>query len=362
MCSQPPSVTENLHVRRFDRLITPSELKQQFPLEPQLCQQIVEQRATTKAILSGQDKRLLVTVGPCSIHDYQQALEYAHKLAELRQQVAQTLEIHMRVYVDKPRTTIGWRGYLIDPHMDGSNDLNSGLSLTRKLMLEVSKLGLPVATELLDPFAPQYLFDVVSWACLGARTTESQTHRVMASAVSAPMGYKNGTGGNIKIAVDAIVAASKPHAFFSIDDEATACIVHTTGNPCGHVILRGSKDQPNYAAEYVQQAAELMQAADYVPSVMIDCSHANSQYDHTQQADVLQVVLAQICQQQQHPYPQAIRGVMLESNLMSGKQNMPATRQDALHGVSVTDACLGWDETAQLLLETHQRLLALQQP
>jgi len=253
--------------------------------------------------------------------------------------------------VDKPRTTVGWRGYLLDPDMTGANDINRGLELTRKLMIEVSELGLPVATELLDPFAPQYLFDAVAWACLGARTTESQTHRVMASAVSAPMGFKNGTGGGIKLAVDAIVAARAPHAFFTVDDDGQACIVHTLGNPDGHVILRGGRSGPNSAPQFVKEAADLMTAAGLTPAVMVDCSHANSGSDHTRQGLVWRDVMHQRAAGQR-----AIKGLMVESNLVGGKQPIPADLSSLIPGVSVTDACVGWDETEALLLEAHAAL------
>lgn len=350
--------TENVHVQRFDALCTPRQLKERYPLDTATEQVILQHRRTTKDILSGQDQRLLVIVGPCSVHDYAQTLEYAQKLADLKERVKSTLKLHMRVYVDKPRTTIGWRGYLIDPHMDGSNDLNFGLEHTRKLMLAISHLGLPIATELLDPFAPQYLFDIVSWACLGARTTESQTHRVMASAVSAPMGFKNGTDGNINIAVNAITAARQQHAFLSIDDDAKACIVHTTGNPYGHVILRGAKGKPNFDVSTVTDTAELMRQSDQWPSIVIDCSHANSSYDHTQQASVFNAVLDRIdaARSACSARHQAIRGVMLESNLYAGKQSMPHTKTEANYGVSVTDACIGWAETEALILQAHERL------
>ncbi|MBI0447116.1 3-deoxy-7-phosphoheptulonate synthase [Deinococcus sp. DB0503] len=343
--------TENLNVTAFTPLVTPRELKTALPLTPAAERTVLAGRKAAQDILHGRDARLLVVVGPCSIHDFEQATEYAARLARLRVRVQNRLEVQMRVYVDKPRTTVGWRGYLIDPDMTGANDINRGLRLTRELMLRVSELGLPVATELLDPFAPQYLFDAVAWACLGARTTESQTHRVMASAVSAPMGFKNGTGGGLKLAVDAIVAASHPHAFFTVDDDGRACIVHTKGNPDGHVILRGGRQGPNYAPQFVREAAALMQAAGLTPAVMVDCSHANSGSDHTRQALVWRDVLGQRLAGQT-----AIKGLMLESNLRPGKQSLGAGLTHLVPGVSVTDACVGWDETEALLLEAHAAL------
>lgn len=342
---------ENLNVAEFTPLVSPQQLKQELPRSEAAEKTVLLGRAAARSILKGEDQRLLVVVGPCSVHDFDQATEYANRLAKLREKVHDKLEIHMRVYVDKPRTTIGWRGALIDPKMDGSNDINEGLRLTRKLMLYVAELGLPVATELLDPFAPQFVFDIISWSCLGARTSESQTHRVMASAVSAPMGFKNGTGGSIKLAVDAMVAAQNPHAFFTIDHQGQACIVNTKGNTSSHLILRGGRDSSNYDAQSIAQSIELMKAAQLHPAIMIDCSHANSRSDYTNQAKVLHHVL-----QQRAAGQNAICGLMIESNLNSGKQKIPNNLEQLQYGVSVTDGCIGWEETETLLLETYQSL------
>lgn len=346
-----PSHTENLNVSGFSPVPSPRELKAAVPLTPQAERTVLAGREAAERILSGEDPRLLAIVGPCSIHNHAEALEYAKRLAALREAVADTLEVQMRVYVDKPRTTVGWRGSLLDPDMDGSNDMAKGVRRTRELMVAVNELGLPVATELLDPFAPQYLFDAVAWACLGARTAESQTHRVMASAVSAPMGFKNGTGGGIKLAVDAVVAARQPHVFFTIDDEARAVIVHTRGNPHGHVILRGGRKGPNYAPSFVTEAADLMRAAGLEAAVMVDCSHANSGSDCTRQGVVWRDVMGQRLAGQR-----AIRGLMLESNLEAGKQSIPADLSQLRRGVSVTDACVGWQETEELLLTAAEKL------
>lgn len=346
-----PGRTENLNVTAFTPLVTPRALKTALPLTPAAERTVLAGRRAAQDILHGRDPRLLAVVGPCSIHDAGEAAEYAARLAALRERVQDRLEVQMRVYVDKPRTTVGWRGFLIDPDRTGANDIGQGLRRTRELMLRVSELGLPVATELLDPFAPQYLFDAVAWACLGARTAESQTHRVMASAVSAPMGFKNGTGGGLKLAVDAVVAASHPHAFFTVDDDGRACIVHTRGNPDGHVILRGGRQGPNFAPEFVAEAAALMGAAGLRPAVMVDCSHANSGSDHTRQALVWRDVLRQRREGQL-----ALRGLMLESNLCPGKQSVPAGDAPLRYGTSITDACVGWDETEALLLEAHAAL------
>ena len=341
-----PSRTENLNVLSFAPLVTPNELKNLLPLTAAAEATVLAGRRAAQDILHGRDDRLLAIVGPCSIHDYDQAVAYAHRLAALRERVSDRLEVQMRVYVDKPRTTVGWRGYLMDPDMNGSGHINKGLELTRRLMLEVSELGLPVATELLDPFAPQYFFDLVAWSCLGARTTESQTHRVLSSSISAPMGFKNGTGGGIKLAVDAIVAARHGHALFGIDGDGRACIVNTRGNPDGHVILRGGRSGPNYTPQFVKEAADLMTAAGLSPAIMVDCSHANSGSDHTRQPLVWRDVLHQRLSGQK-----ALRGVMLESNLNPGKQTLTDDLSALRPGVSVTDACVGWDDTEALLLE-----------
>ncbi len=343
------SPTENLHVSAFETVITPRQLKETFPLTARAGDTVSKARRAVLDILHGEDDRLLVIAGPCSIHDFDQALTYAHKLAALREELSGQLEIVMRVYVDKPRTTVGWRGYLTDPHLNGAYDFSGGLRRTRELMLRINDLGLPVATELLDPFVPQYLYDLLSWVCIGARTAESQTHRVMASAVSAPVGFKNGTSGSLKIAVDAAVAARNPHAFFTITDDAQACIVHTRGNQGGHVVLRGGQDGPNYTASYVAETERLMTLAHLNPAVIVDCSHANSGSDHTRQHLVWADVLSQ-----RRAGSSVLRGAMIESHLNAGKQSIPADLTDLQYGVSVTDACIGWNETEQLLRAAAQ--------
>lgn len=343
--------TENQNVGAFEPVITPRQLKTALPLGAAAEATVLGARAAIRDILHGTDDRLLVIAGPCSIHDEAQALDYAHRLAGLRAELGGQLEIVMRVYVDKPRTTVGWRGFLTDPEMNGAFDLNAGLRRTRDLMLRVNDLGLPVATELLDPFVPQYLFDLLAWGCIGARTVESQTHRVMASAVSAPMGFKNGTGGTIKLAVDAIVAASKAHAFFTITDDAQACVVHTLGNPDGHVILRGGTPGPNHSPDQVAQTEALMTAAGRRPAILVDCSHANSGGRHERQALVWNDVLAQ-----RRGGTASLRGLMLESHLHAGKQGIPADLGQLQYGVSVTDACVGWEETEALLRSAAEQL------
>ncbi|ADV66862.1 3-deoxy-7-phosphoheptulonate synthase [Deinococcus maricopensis] len=347
----PGTPTENLHVTTFEPVITPRELKTALPLTARAERTVLAARDAIRAILHGHDDRLLLILGPCSIHDEHAALDYAHRLAHLRERTRDRLELVMRVYVEKPRTTVGWRGFLTDPHMNGAYDLSTGLHRTRALMGRINELGLPVATELLDPFVPQYLFDLLAWGCLGARTVESQTHRVMASAVSAPMGFKNGTGGSVKLAVDAITAAKHPHAFFTITEDARACIVHTSGNPDGHVILRGGTPGPNFDAHSVADTEALLRAAGHHPAILVDCSHANSRSDHTRQAHVWRDVL-----QQRARGTTSLKGLMLESHLHPGKQPLTPAGQPLQYGVSVTDACLGWTDTEALVWDAYETL------
>jgi len=350
--SQP--VIANTHVSRFDPLTSPRDLKAELPLTERAEQTVTRARRNVQRIVHQQDPRLLLIVGPCSIHDEAQALEYAARLAKLRTQYADRLEIVMRVYMDKPRTTVGWRGYLNDPHMNGQNDFNLGLKMTRRLMLKINELGVPVGTELLDPFVPQYIDDQLSWGAIGARTTESQTHRAMVSGVSAPVGFKNGTGGNIKLAVDAIVSAGKPHTFLGITDEGQAAVVSTRGNPDGHVILRGGRFGPNYAAEHVQETLGLLADAKVTAGLVVDCSHHNSNYQFEKQVDAWHDVIAQ-----RVAGNDALIGLMLESNLNEGKQSIPADHADLKYGVSVTDACVGWEQTEELLKWAYEQMGAV---
>ncbi|AZI42355.1 3-deoxy-7-phosphoheptulonate synthase [Deinococcus psychrotolerans] len=344
----------NTHVTRFEPLTSPRDLKAEQPLSAAAEATVTASRASVERIVNKQDPRLLLIVGPCSIHDEAQALDYAGRLAALRTQYADRLEIVMRVYMDKPRTTVGWRGYLNDPHMDGKNDFNLGLSKTRRLMLKINELGMPVGTELLDPFVPQYIDDQLSWAAIGARTTESQTHRAMVSGISTPVGFKNGTGGNIKLAVDAIVSAGKPHTFLGITDEGQAAVVSTKGNPDGHVILRGGRFGPNYAAEHVQETLGLLTDAGVTAGIVVDCSHHNSSYQFEKQLGAWNDVIAQ-----RVAGNDALVGLMLESNLIEGKQSIPADPADLKYGVSVTDACVGWQTTEELLKWAYDQMGAV---
>ena len=354
----PPAAltpTQNLNVARTVALVSPRELERQLPITPQAHRSVVEGRESVGAILSGADDRLLVVIGPCSIHDPEAALDYARRLVELRERYADRLCIVMRVYFEKPRTTVGWKGLINDPHLDGSFDMAYGLSAARKLLIEINSLGLPTATEMLDPITPQYMDDLVTWAAIGARTTESQTHRQMASGLSMPVGYKNSTTGDLQVAIDAMQSARSPHTFLGIDEEGRTCIVQTRGNSQGHVILRGGSGRPNYDPKNVALAAQRLEQAGLPPVVMIDCSHANSGKKHTQQ----QVVWNSLIEQRiDGETPRTIIGAMIESNIHEGQQKLPdnADLSKLRYGVSVTDECIGWDKTAQLLEDGYQRL------
>jgi len=292
-----------------------------------------------------------VVVGPCSIHDFKGALEYATRLAALREELEQQFCIVMRVYFEKPRTTIGWKGLINDPHLNGTHDIEQGLKLARKLLLEITGMGLPAATEFLDPIIPQYLADLVSWAAVGARTTESQTHREMASGLSMPVGFKNGTDGSLQIAVDAMCSAMTPHSFLGIDQDGVTSIIRTTGNPVGHVVLRGGRLRPNYDAESIRESEAKLQQAGLPAALMVDCSHANSGKQHARQEDVWRSVI-----QQRLAGTRSLIGVMLESFLSEGSQPIPKNPAELQYGVSITDSCLGWEVTERMLREGAETL------
>jgi len=312
---------------------------------------IVEARDTIKSILRNEDPRLLVVVGPCSIHDAKGALEYADRLAKLREELNDKLYIVMRVYFEKPRTTVGWKGLINDPHLDGSNDIETGLRQARKLMLEIVGKGLPTATEFLDAVVPQYIGDLVSWAAIGARTTESQTHREMASGLSMPVGFKNATDGSLQIALDAMMAARSPHSFLGVDQDGFTSIVRTKGNSFGHVVLRGGRKGTNYDASSIAEAVEALKKEGQSPALMVDCSHANSNKKHAQQEEVARSVVAQRAEGNT-----ALIGLMVESYLHEGNQSVPANISDLKYGVSITDACVDWETTERMLRHAHAQL------
>jgi len=341
---------QDLHIRGTEPLISPQQLKDEFPPTEASASTVSESRAALNRILNGEDDRLVVVVGPCSIHNIDSALEYAGKLKSVADDVSETMLIIMRVYFEKPRTTVGWKGLINDPHMNDTFDIATGLRRARKLLLDVTGLGLPAATELLEPITPQYIAELITLTAIGARTTESPTHRQMASGLSMPVGYKNSTEGELQVAIDAMIAARSPHSFLGIDQQGGTCIVNTTGNSAGHIVLRGGRTGPNYDAESIASAAERLAAAHLLPKVMIDCSHANSNKDYRQQHVVWDDVI-----DQRVGGNAAIMGMMLESNLNPGQQKLDDPGQ-LEYGVSITDGCIGWDETEKLLRDAHAKL------
>ena len=343
--------TNNLNVSGLTPIIAPADLKQVFPLAESTAGFVADSRQQIKDILWSRDPRLMAVVGPCSIHDPKAALEYAGRLAALRRELADQLFLIMRVYFEKPRTTIGWKGLINDPDLNGTHQISKGLGVARGLMLKISEMELPVATEMLDPFTVQYFADMISWGAIGARTTESQTHREMASGLSFPVGFKNGTDGNLQIAIDAMGAACHAHSFLGINREGRISIVRTTGNPDGHIVLRGGNDQPNYGAEDIERTRSMLEKAGIRTSIMVDCSHANSCKDHTRQARVLADVMAQIEAGQS-----AISGLMIESFLNEGNQKMAASPDQLAYGVSITDKCVDWETTEEMLRAAHATL------
>lgn len=343
--------TQNLHVKEAVRLLTPSALKAQLPARDSIGRGVVAARETVTRILTRKDPRLLVVVGPCSIHDVKGALDYGKRLSEVRKELLGRMEIVMRVYFEKPRTTIGWKGLINDPHLDGSYDIDTGLKQARQLLLELAAMGLPTATEFLDPIIPQYIDDLVTWAAIGARTTESQTHREMASGLSMPVGFKNGTDGSLQIALDAMISARSPHSFLGIDQDGVTSIIRTTGNAVGHVVLRGGRTRTNYDAASLKEAEQQLAKAGLPSVLMVDCSHANSGKQHTRQEEVWRSVIDQRIQGNQ-----AIIGIMLESYLSEGSQPFPKNPGELRYGVSITDACLGWDATERLLRSGAEKL------
>jgi 3-deoxy-7-phosphoheptulonate synthase len=341
----------NVHVRELTPFSPPRELKEALPLSAPVARTVSDARATIRRILRREDPRLLVVIGPCSIHDPAAALDYARRLAGIQADLGDRLFLVMRAYLEKPRTTVGWRGLINDPNLDGSFDMGAGLTIARRLLLEINGMGLPVATEMLDPISPQYIDDQISLGTIGARTTEAQTHRALASGVSMPVGFKNGTDGGVQVAVNACVSAAAQHSFLGIDEDGRGSVVKTTGNPYSFVILRGGRAEPNYYEEYVVQAARLMREAHLNPAVMVDCSHANAGGDYRRQEAVLHTVVDQVLRR-----VGPIIGVMIESNIGEGKQTLGADRSALRYGVSLTDGCIGWETTERLLHEAHLAL------
>ncbi len=340
------ATTSDLHVVETRPLVPPAVLHGELPISDAAATTVQQARERIQAILHGRDQRLLVIVGPCSVNDIDAAQEYAGFIAEMRQRHGAELEVVMRVYFEKPRTTVGWKGLINDPHLDGSYDINTGLKLARGLLLHLAEMGLPAATELLDPVVPQYIADLISWTAIGARTTESQTHREMASGLSMPIGFKNGTDGSISTAINAVEAAARSHHFLGINHQGYASIITTTGNPDGHVVLRGGKRGTNYHPEAIEEAAQQLEAVGLPCRLMVDCSHGNSNKDYRRQAEVAARVAEQVRGGSTH-----VMGVMLESHLVAGNQKIPADLSQLTYGQSITDACIDTATTAAVLDE-----------
>ena len=338
------TTTSDLHVVETRPLVPPALLHRELPISDRSTATVQQARERIKAILHGSDSRLLVIVGPCSVHDVAAAHEYAAAIAQAHESYKGALEIVMRVYFEKPRTTVGWKGLINDPHLDGSYDINTGLRVARGLLLHLAEMGLPAATELLDPVVPQYIADLISWTAIGARTTESQTHREMASGLSMPIGFKNGPDGSAITAINAMEAAARPHHFLGINGEGQAAIVTTTGNPDGHLVLRGGNRGTNYHPESVQEAAAELAKAGLPPRVMVDCSHGNSNKDYRRQGEVAAQVAAQLRAGSGH-----VMGVMLESHLVAGSQKIPSDLSQLTYGQSITDACIDLATTSEVL-------------
>ncbi|MEM7541962.1 MAG: 3-deoxy-7-phosphoheptulonate synthase [Pseudomonadota bacterium] len=347
--------TDDVRIENLRPLLPPAILIEEIPVTEQASNVVANARRATDSIIKGSDDRLLVVCGPCSIHDTRAALEYADRLHSLVAETADALFIVMRVYFEKPRTTIGWKGLINDPNLDGSFDINKGLRTARQLLLDLAHRGLPAGTEFLDVITPQHVADLISWGAIGARTTESQVHRELASGLSMPIGFKNGTDGNIQIALDAIGAAKNPHHFLSVTKLGTAAIVTTAGNDACHVILRGSSAGPNFDAESVAETAAKLARSGQIDRVMIDCSHGNSRKDHEQQPSVAAAIAEQIAQGSH-----LISGVMLESHLKEGKQNH-ADGTPLVYGQSITDACMSWETTEPVLAQLADAVRARRQ-
>jgi 3-deoxy-7-phosphoheptulonate synthase len=342
---------ENINITSFAAMPTPEELHARLPISEHAAEVVDAGRQALKRILDRQDQRLFVVVGPCSIHDPEAGLDYARRLIALQEEVADTMLLVMRVYFEKPRTTTGWKGYINDPYMDDSFQVDLGMEKARQFLLDVCELGLPTATEALDPISPQYLGDLITWTAIGARTTESQTHREMSSGLSTPVGFKNGTDGDISIAINAILSASHPHAFLGLNGQGRVSIVRTSGNQYGHVVLRGGDGRPNYDTVSVAMAEQALKKAKLPSNIVVDCSHANSYKKPELQPLVMADVINQVVNGNE-----ALVGVMIESNIIAGNQKIPSDLSQLIYGCSVTDACVDWATTELMIRDAAIRL------
>jgi 3-deoxy-7-phosphoheptulonate synthase len=343
--------TDNINISNMLPLRTPNELKGLYPLTDDLKKTIFASRQAVNEVISGKSNRFMVITGPCSIHDEKSAYEYAERLVKLSEQVNKKLLIVMRVYFEKPRTTIGWKGLISDPNLNGISDINLGLETARKILINIVKMGLPAATEVLDPITPQYIADLLSWVAIGARTTESQTHRELASGISAAVGFKNGTSGNLDVALNAMESSSSPHSFLGIDQTGMTKIITTKGNKLGHLVLRGGDSGPNYDEASIQFAEENLRKRKMNEALIVDCSHSNSNKDHKLQPNVLKNIIMQ-----KKKGNKSIVGAMLESHLNEGNQSLPADPSTLKYGISITDKCIDWNTTDSLIHQIYAEL------
>lgn len=341
----------NVNIEDALELVTPAEIKKILPASQECIQNVLDSRKVIEDILDGKDHRLFLVIGPCSIHDPKAALEYASRLKKLADEVQEEIYIIMRVYFEKPRTTVGWKGLINDPHMDDSFHIEEGLKLARKLLIDFTQMGLPTATEALDPITPQYLSELVSWSAIGARTTESQTHREMASGLSMPVGFKNGTDGGIAVAINAMKSSLMPHHFLGISQQGRICKFSTRGNKYGHIVLRGGGGKGNYDPESINQCESDLIAAGLRSKIVVDCSHANSNKDHRFQPQVMEIVVNQVVSGNR-----SICGLMVESHLFDGNQEIPKDLKQLKYGVSVTDKCVSWETTEEMVRQAAQTL------
>ncbi len=342
---------QNLNIKELTTLPSPESYFAKIPLKESQAKLVENSRISIQKIISGEDERLLLLVGPCSIHDTKAGIEYAKKLKKFSENVKENIFIVMRVYFEKPRTTIGWKGLINDPDLNGTFNIPKGINMARQVLSEITDIGLPTATEFLDPFTPQYIGDLVSWGAIGARTAESQTHRQMASGLSMPIGFKNGTGGSVQLAIDGMIACEGQHAFLGIDHEGKTSVVVTNGNKANHIILRGGASGANYDEESVKNAQQLLVKNNLKPNIVVDCSHGNSNKDHNRQPIVFDNVINQITSGNKN-----IIGIMLESNLNPGSQSLNSDITSLEYGVSITDKCVGWEKTEEIILQANEQL------
>lgn len=342
----------NVHIVSQEPLLTPRQLREELPINDEIAKTVLNGREVIQNILDRKDKRIFVVTGPCSIHDINSAMEYAERFKNLAEEVSETIYLVMRVYFEKPRTTVGWKGLINDPDLNDSFNITKGVRVARKLLMDLAEMGVPTATEALDPIMPQFIGDLISWTAIGARTSESQTHREMSSGLSTPVGFKNGTDGSLDTCVNAMQSASSPHSFLGIDSDGRSAITHSTGNPYSHVVLRGGRNGPNYDSVNIALTENALENAGLPKSIVVDCSHANSNKN-----PLLQPLVMENCIHQITEGNESIVGLMIESHLYEGNQKISSNLEDLRYGVSVTDGCVDWETTESMLRKAHQELL-----